>query len=85
MAYCLARKWLPTPAPVAWRLFWICGAIGILMVLTYRLTLGVNLGDEAYYATFLDDWLKQGVGGSRNLVLHQTAELLESVRDHAQL
>jgi hypothetical protein len=76
MAYCLARKWLPTPAPVAWRLFWICGAIGILMVLTYRLTLGVNLGDEAYYATFLDDWLKQGVGGSRNLVLHQTAELL---------
>ena len=44
--------------------------------LLYRVSLGVDLSDEAYYATFVDAWLKSGIGGSTILILHQTAALL---------
>lgn len=44
--------------------------------LLYRVTLGVDLSDEAYYATFIDAWLKSGLMGSTSLVLHQTAALI---------
>ncbi|WP_205772415.1 hypothetical protein [Microvirga calopogonii] len=41
-----------------------------------RLTKGVDLTDEAYYAIFLDDWLKGGIATSAFLTLHQTAALI---------
>ena len=51
-------------------------AIGIVLLLSYRMTLGVDLSDESYYLSFLDGWLKTGVRDGNALVLHQTAELL---------
>jgi len=48
----------------------------LLALLSYRMTIGVDLSDESYYATFLDGWLKDGLGHSENLVLHQSAALL---------
>jgi hypothetical protein len=44
--------------------------------LGFRITRAVDLSDEAYYAVFLDDWLKEGIEASPFLVLHQTAALL---------
>ncbi len=44
--------------------------------LLYQVSIGVDLSDEAYYATFVDAWLKSGIGGSTILILHQTAALL---------
>lgn len=41
-----------------------------------RITIGVDLSDEAYYATHLDSWLKQGIRNSSNLMIHQSAALL---------
>ncbi|MDR6535948.1 hypothetical protein [Variovorax soli] len=44
--------------------------------LVFRITLGVDLSDESYYAAFVDGWLKRGVGDSPFLMIHQTADLL---------
>jgi hypothetical protein len=48
----------------------------VVVLLAYRITIGVDLSDESYYATFLDGWLKDGLSHSENLVLHQSAALL---------
>src|SRR5580700_11696940 len=48
----------------------------VLALLAYRMTIGVDLSDESCYATFLDGWLKDGLGHSENLVVHQSAGLL---------
>ena len=50
--------------------------IVVLALLAYRMTIGVDLTDELYDVTFLDDWLKDGLGHGENLVVHQTAALL---------
>lgn len=51
--------------------------LGLLIAaLTFRVTLGVDLGDEAYYAAFIDGWLKRGLGETPFLMVHQTADLL---------
>ena len=34
----------------------------VLVLLAYRMTIGVDLSDESYYVTFLDGWLKDGLG-----------------------
>lgn len=49
-------------------------SVGILMAA--RLPIGLDLSDEAYYAIFLDNWLKGGIAMSTLLTLHQTAALL---------
>lgn len=57
---------------------WI-GAIIYCLVgvaLAVRLPIGLDLSDEAYYATFVDDWLNGGIASSTLLTLHQTAALL---------
>lgn len=48
----------------------------LIATVLIRIHFGVDLSDEAYYAAFLDDWLKQGMRGSHNLMLHQTAAFL---------
>lgn len=54
----------------------------IFLVVLYRLTLGVGysdkifFGDESYYASFIDGWLKLGIGHNYNLMIHQTASWL---------
>jgi hypothetical protein len=64
------------PGPLILRLgLRALGAV-VLLVLAYRMTIGVDLSDESYYAAFLDGWLKDGLGRSENLVVHQTAALL---------
>lgn len=62
----MKRVW---EAPALW--------IGLsIIALVWRLTLGVDLGDEAYYAAFVDGWLKVGLGNNTFLMVHQTADLL---------
>ena len=46
------------------------------LLLAQRIAKGVDLSDEAYYAIFLDDWLKGGIQSSTFLSLHQTAALI---------
>ncbi len=53
-----------------------CLYVAVLALLAYRLTIGVDLSDELYYVTFLDGWLKDGLGHSENLEVHQSAALL---------
>jgi len=48
----------------------------ITSLLMMRLNKGADLGDESYYALYVDDWLKGDIGSSTYLVLHQTAALL---------
>jgi hypothetical protein len=48
----------------------------VLGLLAYRMTIGVDLSDESYYVTFLDGWLKDGLGQGENLEVHQSAALL---------
>jgi hypothetical protein len=48
----------------------------VVVLLAWRMTIGVDLTDESYYVTFLDGWLKDGLGRGENLVVHQTAALL---------
>lgn len=48
----------------------------VLLVILLRLNKGADFGDESYYALFVDDWLKGGIGSSTYLVVHQTAALL---------
>ncbi|MBA2656665.1 MAG: hypothetical protein H0U70_06720 [Tatlockia sp.] len=50
--------------------------ISLLALILNRITLGIDLGDESYYASFLDGWLKDGIKNSNNLMIHQTAALL---------
>jgi hypothetical protein len=53
------------------------GAIVVLVLLiAFRITRGVDLSDESYYAIFIDDWLKGGIAASASLSVHQTAALL---------
>jgi hypothetical protein len=55
------------------------GALLFLLIaslLMLRLNKGADLSDESYYALYVDDWLKGGIGSSTYLVLHQTAALL---------
>ncbi len=57
----------------------IAGALIFVLIMAligWRLTKGVDLSDEAYYAIFLDDWLKGGIQTSSFLTLHQTAALI---------
>lgn len=53
-------------------LYWLL----LFVVVLYRVTLGVDVSDESYYVTFLDEWLKTGFRQAHNLMLHQTAALL---------
>ncbi len=56
---------------------WPALAIGIcIAALAFRMTLGIDLGDESYYAAFVDGWLKTGLNQNRFLMVHQTADLL---------
>lgn len=48
----------------------------ILGLLVFRITNSLELGDEVYNASFVDDWLKGGIATSTFLVLHQTAALI---------
>lgn len=50
--------------------------LGPRLALAYRATLGVDLGDESYYAAFVDGWLKNGLGHNHNLMVHLTADLI---------
>lgn len=50
--------------------------IVLTMVLLLRLIVGVDFSDEAYYAFFIDDWLKGSIVSSSFLSIHQTAALL---------
>ena len=47
----------------------------LLVLLAIRITRGADLGDESYYAIFIDDWLKGGIASSSFLDIHQTAAL----------
>jgi hypothetical protein len=52
-------------------------ALGLCIVLlAARLTIGIDLSDESYYAAFIDGWLKTGIEHSHNLMVHQTADFL---------
>lgn len=62
-----AKRILGAPA------LWIGACI---VALTFRATLGVDLGDESYYAAFVDGWLKNGLGRNPNLMVHQTADFV---------
>ena len=55
------------------------GMLGFALVvalLAWRITRGADLSDEAYYALFVDDWIKGGIRQSATLMLHQTAALV---------
>ncbi|MBA2653298.1 MAG: hypothetical protein H0U73_13700 [Tatlockia sp.] len=56
--------------------FFIIFVALLLAIILKRITIGIDLADESYYASFLDDWLKDGLKNSANLMIHQTAELL---------
>ena len=57
---------------------WIGAAafVVITFLIAARITNGIDLSDEAYYAIFVDDWLKGGIATSTLITLHQTAALL---------
>ena len=50
--------------------------VSVLGLLVFRITNSLELGDEVYNASFVDDGLKGGIATSTFLVLHQTAGLL---------
>ena len=50
--------------------------LGVVLAVAWRITRGLDLGDESYYAIFIYDWLKGGVASSTLLTLHQTAALI---------
>ncbi|WP_453956208.1 hypothetical protein [Amorphus suaedae] len=49
--------------------------MAIVVALAWRLPLGIDLSDEAYYVLFVDDWLKGGFATSTLTTIHQTALL----------
>lgn len=51
-------------------------SVVVVVCLAMRLGNGFDLSDEAYYAAFVDDWLKGSISSSSFLVLHQTAAIL---------
>lgn len=55
-------------------LTFVVGAV--IVLLAYRMTIGIDLSDESYYVSFIDGWLKTGIQASSALGLHQTAALL---------
>lgn len=63
--------------PVRWP-----GSVGILafggvsIALAVRLTQGLDLGDESYYAQFVVEWLRNGIAQSPFRTLHQTSALI---------
>lgn len=64
--------------PVAIRPIHLLPSVAItasLLFLAFRMTIGVGFSDEAYYAAFVDGWLKTGIGASQDLMAHQTAAL----------
>lgn len=74
----------PSSSTVRWRGLrtpWV-DAVGIAsflvlaLLVLLRLDEGVDLSDESYYALFIDDWLKGGIGSSSFDVIHQTAALV---------
>lgn len=74
---------LPRPSPafdpsrLAWPEILGWGALAaVLLALMLRLPLGLDLSDEAYYAAFIDDWLKGSIQSSTLSTLHQTAALI---------
>ena len=50
--------------------------IASVVCVAWRITRGVDLSDESYYAIFLHEWFKEGVSASPFLMLHQTSVLL---------
>lgn len=60
----------------AWRGLSTLLFLSVLGLLLFRITNSLELGDEVYNASFVDDWLKGGINSSTFLVLHQTAGLL---------
>ena len=48
----------------------------VACALAWRITVGIDLSDESYYAIFVDDWLKGSIASSPLLPLHQTAALI---------
>ncbi len=54
------------------RALFVCSAI----VVAVRITQGVDLSDEAYYAIFVHDWLREPIREAHFLTLHQTSALL---------
>lgn len=48
----------------------------LAVVILLRLDKGTDFSDEAYYALFVDDWLKGGIDSSSYLVVHETAALI---------
>lgn len=57
------------------RLLPVVAIVISVVLLTFRMTIGVNFTDESYYAAFVDGWLKTGIAGSNDLMVHQTAAL----------
>jgi hypothetical protein len=51
-------------------------AIIVVVLLALRISKGVDLSDESYYAIFVDDWLKGDIATSSLVTLHQTAALI---------
>lgn len=64
------------PSKAAVRLTSATLIVALIVLLAYRMTLGVDLGDEGYYIAFVDGWLKTGLAGGHALGVHQTAALL---------
>jgi hypothetical protein len=69
------------PRPVSPRrdpaqaLGWLALA-AVLVAMALRLPVGLDLSDEAYYAAFIDDWLKGSIRSSTLSTLHQTSALV---------
>jgi hypothetical protein len=58
--------------------FWFTFS-SIVAALITRTLFGIDFGDEAYYVTFIVQWLKTGIATSSFLTIHQTAALLPFV------
>jgi hypothetical protein len=48
----------------------------VVACIVVRLTIGVDLGDETFYASFIDDWLKEGIRNSPLITVTQTSALI---------
>jgi hypothetical protein len=61
--------------PWAARLAWAWFAAAVVLV-GWRITRGIDLSDESYYAIYLHQWFKEGVSATPFRMLHQTSVLL---------
>jgi hypothetical protein len=50
--------------------------VATIACVAWRITRGVDLSDESYYAVFLHAWFKEGAAASPFLMLHQTSVLI---------